>query len=91
MSHANTPHIDQRVAIVTGGSRGIGHAVSLKLAADGFAVVVNYAGNTRRAEETVAEIEAAGGRALAVQADIADPVAGSSCSRPPMRRSAVSM
>ncbi|MBZ9557905.1 MULTISPECIES: SDR family oxidoreductase [unclassified Modicisalibacter] len=75
MSHANTPHTDQRVAIVTGGSRGIGYAVSRKLATDGFAVVVNYAGNTRRAEETVAEIEAAGGRALAVQADIADPAA----------------
>ncbi|WP_216898249.1 SDR family oxidoreductase [Nocardia alni] len=61
-----------RVAIVTGGSRGIGRAVSLRLAADGLAVVVNYAGDTASAEKTVTEITAAGGRAIAVRADIAD-------------------
>lgn len=63
---------DPRVAIVTGGSRGIGRAVSQKLAADGFVVVVNYAGNTAAADETVAAISAEGGTAIAVRADIAD-------------------
>lgn len=66
---------NERVAIVTGASRGIGRAVALKLAVDGFAITVNYAGNTERANATVAEIEAAGGRALAVQSDVADEAA----------------
>ncbi|HJZ56901.1 MAG TPA: SDR family oxidoreductase [Gemmataceae bacterium] len=58
-------------AIVTGASRGIGRAVALRLARDGFAVVANYAGNTAKAEEVVSVIKAAGGRAVAVQADVA--------------------
>ena len=58
-------------AIVTGASGGIGRAVAKRLADDGFAVVVNYAGNAARADDVVAEITAAGGRALAVQADVA--------------------
>ncbi|MBN9524324.1 SDR family oxidoreductase [bacterium] len=60
-----------RAAIVTGSSRGIGQAVAVRLAADGFAVTVNYAGNRAAAEEVVAHITAAGGRAVAVGADVA--------------------
>jgi 3-oxoacyl-[acyl-carrier protein] reductase len=68
----STPSPDIRVAVVTGGSRGIGRAVSLRLAQDGFAVVVNYARDAAAAEEVVAAITAAGGRAVPVRADVAD-------------------
>jgi 3-oxoacyl-[acyl-carrier protein] reductase len=58
--------------IVTGSSRGIGREVAMRLAGDGFAVVVNYAGNATKAEEVVAEIKSNGGQATAVQADVAN-------------------
>jgi 3-oxoacyl-[acyl-carrier protein] reductase len=65
-------YASSKSAIVTGASRGIGRAVATRLARDGFAVAVNYAGNTTKAEEVVAEIKAAGGQAIAVQGDVAN-------------------
>ena len=66
---------ETKSAIVTGASRGIGRAVATRLARDGFAVAVNYAGNAAKAEEVVAEIKAAArGHAIAVQADVANAV-----------------
>lgn len=62
-----------RVAIVTGGSRGIGRATAERLAGSGAAVVVNYRGNAAAAEATVAAITAAGGTAIAVQGDVSQP------------------
>jgi 3-oxoacyl-[acyl-carrier protein] reductase len=59
-----------KVALVTGGGRGIGAAISSRLAADGFAVAVNYSRSARDAEELVAKIVADGGRAVAIRADI---------------------
>ena len=61
-----------KVAIVTGGSRGIGQAISRRLAARGVAVCVNYTAQAAPADALVAEIAASGGRAIAVGADVAD-------------------
>ena len=70
-----TGAIADRTAVVTGASGGIGRAVALRLAADGAAVVVGYAGGRDTAESVVAEISGAGGRAVAVRADVADETA----------------
>ena len=64
---------DGKVAVVTGGSRGIGRAIALELGIQGAKVVVNYHASAGAAEEVVAAIRAAGSEALAVQADVSDP------------------
>ncbi|WP_030245373.1 SDR family oxidoreductase [Streptomyces sp. NRRL S-350] len=69
------PSASPRVAIVTGGSRGIGRRTVGRLAADGYAVVVGYAGSRDEAEAAVKEAVDGGGRAIAVRADVADEVA----------------
>jgi 3-oxoacyl-[acyl-carrier protein] reductase len=67
------PELDGRIALITGASRGIGRATALELAAAGAAVGVNYRSDAAGATAVVGEIEAAGGRALALQADVANP------------------
>jgi NAD(P)-dependent dehydrogenase (short-subunit alcohol dehydrogenase family) len=63
---------ENQVALVTGGSRGIGAATALLAARKGYAVAVNYTANAQAAEDVVRQIRAAGGHAIAVQADVAD-------------------
>ncbi len=70
-----TKQTEQKVALVTGASRGIGAAIVARLARDGFAVVINYVGNLAEAEKLAATIEKAGGRALTARADVSDPQA----------------
>jgi 3-oxoacyl-[acyl-carrier protein] reductase len=72
MAMTTTEGAAQRVAIVTGGSRGIGRQTAERLAADDFAVAVVYGGNKAEADDVVATITAEGGAALAIQADVAD-------------------
>ncbi len=67
------PELDGRIALITGASRGIGRATALELASAGAAIGVNYRSDEAGANAVVAEIEAAGGRALALQADVANP------------------
>lgn len=70
-----TAVLDDKVAFVTGGSRGIGEAVALKLAEDGADVALTYRDSAERAADVIESIKALGRRAWAVQADSADPTA----------------
>lgn len=65
-------HLTGKTAIVTGGSRGIGRAIALRLAEEGANVAVIYAGNTAAAEETQKAIAAQGGQSIAIQCDVAN-------------------
>ena len=67
--------LDGKCALVTGASRGIGRAVALKLASEGAKVALNFAGNEAAANEVRQEIEAMGGQAILVKADVADEAA----------------
>jgi 3-oxoacyl-[acyl-carrier protein] reductase len=68
-------NLQGKVALVTGASKGIGAAIARELAARGAAVAVNYSNSKAGADKLVAEIKAAGGKAVAVQANVADPKA----------------
>lgn len=69
---SSTLSLQNKVALVTGGSRGIGRAIALEFAARGAAVVVNYNSSPQAAEEVVKKIQEAGGKAAAYQADVSD-------------------
>ena len=66
----DTQNLSGKIALVTGASRGIGRAIAQRLSRDGAAVVINYVSNADRAEDTAAEMKAAGGDAVALQADV---------------------
>jgi 3-oxoacyl-[acyl-carrier protein] reductase len=64
--------LENKIAVVTGASRGIGAAIAKRVARDGATVVVNYKSNEEAAQSVVSDIESAGGKAVAIAADIAD-------------------
>ena len=66
---------NRKVALVTGASRGIGMAITERLARDGFTLIINYSGNAALAEALVRKLEGAGSHAIAVKADVSDPTA----------------
>jgi len=70
--HAQVNHLAGKIALIQGGSRGIGAAIAKRLARDGAAVALTYASSPDQAQEVVTEIEATGGRAIAIKADSAD-------------------
>ena len=73
MSNVQISNLQGKVALVTGASKGIGAAIALELGARGAAVAVNYSGSKSGADKVVEQIKAAGGKAIAVQANLADP------------------
>lgn len=73
--NTNSQKLSGKVALVTGGSRSIGAAVAKRLAAEGAAVAITYSSSPAKADEVVRAIEAAGGKALAIQADAGNPEA----------------
>lgn len=73
VSSVQSTRFEDKVAIVTGGSRGIGAALARRLAGESAAVAIGYRGNKEAADALLTELGARGGRAIAVQADAADP------------------
>jgi len=65
--------LESKICIVTGGATGIGRAIATKFVKEGAAVVIDYVGNSDRADQLVSALETIGGRALAVAADVSDP------------------
>lgn len=64
--------MNNRVALITGSSRGIGRAIAVKLARDGFRVIINYRSNKEQAEQVLQEVETAGGKGLIIRADVSN-------------------